>query len=140
MQRCLSSKNEINIIIAEKTLEPMWLKKDEVEKEIADGISIWDLASEENPDIVIVGCGQYLVKEALATIDLIKKEAPEIKVRFVNILELSPNTIGSALSEMPEEKFEKYFTKDKPVIFNFHGYPETLEQSLLIMLEPILIL
>ncbi len=130
MKRCLSSKNEINIIVAEKTIEPIWLKKEEVEKELADGLSVWDFASDENPDIVIAGCGQYLVKEALATIDLIKKEVPEIKVRFVNILELSPNTIGSALSQMPEDKFEKYFTKDKPVIFNFHGYPETLKQSI----------
>jgi len=128
-EKCLASKNEINIIVSEKTVEPIWLTLEQAKKEIKDGIAVWDFASDENPDIVFGGCGQYLVKEALAAIDLLKKEAPEIKTRFVNVLELSPNTIGHE-NKLSEADFEKYFTKDKPVIFNFHGYPETLEQTL----------
>jgi len=128
-EKCLISKNEINVIVSEKTIEPIWLTMKEAKNEVEKGISIWDFASDENPDIVICGCGQYLTKEALASIELIKQEAPEIKVRFVNILEISPNTI-SHKNKLTEEEFEKYFTKDKPVIFNFHGYPETLEQVL----------
>jgi len=62
-------------------------------------------------------------------IDLLKKEAPEAKVRFVNVLELSPNTVGQQ-NKIAEVDFEKYFTKDKPVIFNFHGYADTLEKTI----------
>ena len=128
-EKCLSSKNEINVIVVEKTIEPIWLSLEEAKREVENGISIWDFASDENPDIVFGGCGQYLVKEALAAIDLLKKEAPEVKARFVNVVELSPNTVGHD-NKISEVDFERYFTKDKPVIFNFHGYPDTLEQTL----------
>ena len=61
---------------------------------------------------------------------IIKKEVPQSKVRFVSILELSANTLGSSTTRMSQAEFENYFTADKPVIINFHGYPETLKQSL----------
>jgi xylulose-5-phosphate/fructose-6-phosphate phosphoketolase len=128
-EKCLVSKNEINVIVVEKTIEPIWLSLQQAKREVEDGISVWDFASDPNPDVVFAGCGQYLVKEALAAICLLKKEVPEVKVRFVNVLELSPNTVGHDKS-ISESDFEKYFTKDKPVIFNFHGYPDTLEQTL----------
>jgi xylulose-5-phosphate/fructose-6-phosphate phosphoketolase len=128
-EKCLLSKNEINVIVSEKTLEPTWLTPEEAKREVEDGISIWNFASDQNPDVVFAACGQYLVKEALAAIDLLKREAPEVKARFVNVLELSPNTVGHD-KQISESDFEKYFTKDKPVIFNFHGYPDTLEQTL----------
>jgi xylulose-5-phosphate/fructose-6-phosphate phosphoketolase len=128
-EKCLLSKNEINVIVAEKTLEPVWLTPEEAKREVEDGISIWDFASQPNPDVVFAGCGQYLVKEALAAIKLLKQEVPEVKSRFVNVLELSPNTVGHD-NQISESDFEKYFTNDKPVIFNFHGYPDTLEQTL----------
>jgi len=128
-EKCLISKNEINVIVVEKTIEPVWLSMSKAKREVEEGISIWDFASEDNPDVVFAACGQYLVKEALAAIDLIKKETPEVKTRFVNVLELSPNTVGHDKS-ISEADFEKYFTKDKPVIFNFHGYPDTLEPIL----------
>lgn len=126
-EKCLKSKNEINLIVSEKTVEPVWLTKAQAAKEIEQGMSIWDFASVSNPDIVFAGCGQYLVKEALAAIQLLKEEAPEVKARFVNIVELSPRTIGHS-KQITQSEFEKYFTKDKPVLMNFHGYPETLEK------------
>ncbi len=128
-EKCLASKNEINVMVCEKTVEPVWLTVSQAKAELEKGLSIWDFASDENPDIVITGCGQYLTKEALAAVQLIKEETPEIKVRFVNILELSPNIVGHK-NKLTETEFEHYFTKDKPAIFNFHGYPETLEQIL----------
>jgi xylulose-5-phosphate/fructose-6-phosphate phosphoketolase len=128
-EKCLKSHNQINLIVSEKTPEPVWLTREQAEKEIEDGLSIWEFASDENPDIVIAGCGQYLTKEALAAVQLLKEEAPEAKVRFINIVEISPNTVGNS-DKITQETFEKYFTKDKPVIFNFHGYPDTLEQTL----------
>ena len=126
-EKCLASKNEINVIVSEKTIEPVWLTAAQAKKEVENGISIWDFASDENPDVVFGGCGQYLTKEALAAIQLLREEAPEIKIRFVNIVELSPNTVGHS-KQITQADFEKYFTCDKPFIFNFHGYPETLKQ------------
>ncbi len=128
-EKCLFSKNEINIIVAEKTIEPVWLNFEEAKKEVENGMSVWNFASDENPDIVFCSCGQYLVKEALAGLKILKTEFPEVKARFVNIVELSPNTLGHS-NKISESDFEKYFTKDKPVLFNFHGYPETLKQIL----------
>ena len=128
-EKCLLSKNEINVIVSEKTIEPVWLSMEQAKEEVKHGASIWDFVSDKNPDVVICGCGQYLVKEALAAVDLIRQEAPEIKIQFVNISEISPNTV-SHKNKLTLEEFEQYFTKDKPVIFNFHGYPETLQQIL----------
>ncbi len=122
LKECLASKNKINIIVAGKTLEPRWLTPELAAKELSDGMMIWDFASEENPHIVFAAAGDYLTKESLAAIGIVKSEAPEIKVRFVNVMELS--VLGSPAN------FTKYFTADKPVIFNFHGYPQTLKQFL----------
>ena len=130
LEKCLSSKNEINIIAAGKTLEPRWLTPELARKELERGMMIWDFASDSEPDIVLCGIGDYLTKECLAAINIIKKEAPAIKMRFVNILELSALGLGNADCRVPQHDFVDYFTKDKPVIFNFHGYPETLKQIL----------
>lgn len=130
LEKCLSSKNEINIIAAGKTLEPRWLTPELARKELERGMMIWDFASDSDPDIVLTGIGDYLTKECLAAIDIVKKEAPTIKTRFVNIMELSALGLGNAGCRVPQHDFADYFTKDKPVIFNFHGYPETLKQIL----------
>ncbi len=130
LEKCLSSDREINLIIAGKTLEPRWLTPELAKKEIERGLMVWDFASDHNPDIVFGAVGDYLTKEALAAIDIIKTEAPEIKIRFVNIMELSALGIGNSACKAPLNGFDDYFTKDKPVIFNFHGYPETLKRVL----------
>jgi xylulose-5-phosphate/fructose-6-phosphate phosphoketolase len=130
MDRCLKGRNEINIIVAEKTPEVLWLTPEETSEEMKKGLMIWKFASDENPDIVLSAAGQYLTSETLAAIDLIRKEVPQAKIRFVNILELSANTLGSSTTKMSQAEFESYFTADKPVIINFHGYPETLKQSM----------
>lgn len=131
LEKVLSSKNEINIIVAGKTLEPRWLTVPLARKELEKGLMTWDFASNENPDIVISGIGDYMTKECLAAIDILKTEAPEIKIRFVNIMELSDFGIGNPERRLSENDFASYFTLDKPVIFNFHGYPETIEPMLL---------
>lgn len=130
LARCLASKNEINLIVAGKSMEPQWLTPEEADAELVRGLMIWRFASDENPDIVISSAGDYLTKEALAAIMLIKADAPEIKVRYVNILELSALGIGNEACRVPLHDFHHYFTESKPVIFNFHGYPETLKQAL----------
>lgn len=127
LEECLSSKQKVNVIVAGKTQEPRWLTPELAREELRHGIMVWDFASDLNPDIVLSGTGDYLTKEALAAIDIAKTEAPEIKIRFVNILTLSSLGIGA---HGIKEKFADYFTEDKPVIFNFHGYPQTLKQLL----------
>ena len=129
LKNCLESRNGINIIVAGKTQEPRWLTPALAEKEFADGLMIWKFASDENPDIVFASAGDYMTKEALATISIIKSEAPEIKVRFVNVLELTALGFGNENCRVPVELTD-YFTEDKPVIFNFHGYPSTIKQAL----------
>ncbi len=129
LEKCLTSKNEINIIVAGKTVEPRWLTPAEAKSQLETGVSIWNFASDSDPDIVFSAAGDYLTKESLAAIDILKREMPEVRVRFVNILEVCSLGVGNALCRVPIV-FEDYFTADKPVIFNFHGYPETLKQAL----------
>lgn len=129
LKKCLESRNSINIIVAGKTLEPRWLTPALAEKEFSEGLMIWDFASDKNPDIVFAAAGDYLTKEALAGLDIVKREAPEVKVRFVNVMELSALGFGDENCRMPLELAD-YFTEDKPVIFNFHGYPQTMKQVL----------
>jgi xylulose-5-phosphate/fructose-6-phosphate phosphoketolase len=129
LEHCLTSKNAINIIVAGKTLEPRWLTLQAAKKELADGLMIWDFASNAHPDIVFAAVGDYLTKEALAAIDLLKECLPQVKVRFVNIMVLSG--LGKCGSNyLTPTTFNHYFTSDKPVIFNYHGYPETLKAIL----------
>jgi xylulose-5-phosphate/fructose-6-phosphate phosphoketolase len=130
LRRCLESKKEINVLVSGKADSPEWLTLDEAEKALSQGIMTWDFASDENPDIVFVSVGDYLTKECLAAITILKEDVPGIKIRFVNILELTAVGIGSGNKQMPDSVFDSYFTKDKPVIVNFHGYPETMEQIL----------
>ncbi len=128
IKKMLESRSEINLLVAGKTQEPRWLTPELAEKELEAGAMIWDFASDENPDFVLVGIGDYLTKEALAAIDLIKWELPDIRLRFVNIIHLSAKGFIKDINS--KDKFYDLFTKDKPVIFNFHGYPQTLKQML----------
>lgn len=130
LEHCLSTQNEVNVIVAGKTLEPRWLTPTLARKELDQGLMIWDFASDPNPDIVLAAAGDYLTKEALAAISLIKKDIPSINIRFVNILELTALGFGNANHSLSKERFFQFFTEDKPVIFNFHGYPSLLQQLL----------
>lgn len=129
LERCLTSKNGINLIVAGKTLEPRWLTPELASRQLEQGMMVWDFASEDNPDIVFSAAGEYLTKEALAALDAIKYHTPEARVRFVSILELTSLGLGNAESKNPLS-FDELFTRDKPVIFNFHGYPQVLKQTL----------
>jgi xylulose-5-phosphate/fructose-6-phosphate phosphoketolase len=130
MEHCLRSHNEVNLIVTGKSMEPEWLTPKEARDSLERGLLIWKFASDENPDIVLSAAGDYLVLETLAAIQMVREAAPEIKMRFVNILELSALGVGNEECRAPMDDFDDYFTDDKPVIFNFHGYPETLKQAL----------
>ena len=130
MEQALSSVNRINVIVAGKTLEPRWLTPALARQELRNGASVWDFASDSDPQVVLAAAGDYMVKEALAAIDLIKQEKPDLRVRFVDIIALNSNGLGTAGNAVTRGEFEEIFTEDKPVIFNFHGYPETLKSIL----------
>lgn len=130
LEDCLSSSEQINVIVAGKTLEPRWLTPQLARENLKNGIMTWDFASDHHPDIIFVAAGDYLVKEALAALDIVKTELPDVRVRFVNIATLTSCGIGRAGTCLPFDAFEHYFGVDQPVICNFHGYPETLKAVL----------
>lgn len=128
---CIKTKNYINVIIASKHPRPQWLTKAQARRHCAAGLGIWDFASndEGNPDIVMACCGETPTLETLAAVDILRKSVKGIKIRVVNVVDLmklqSPETHPHGMSD---EEYNKIFTKDKPILFNFHGYPTLIHQ------------
>ena len=124
---CASSKNYINVIVASKHPSYQWLNMDEAIEHCTKGLSIWQWAStckeDEEPDIVLACAGDTPTLEAIAAVSIIKEQLPEVKVRFVNIVDIMKLQSNSAHPHgLTESEFDKIFTKNKPIIFNFHGY------------------
>ncbi len=136
MEEIMASKNQMNIVTAGKTPEPRWLTYDQAKETLQMGLLTWDFASDENPHIAFVGIGDYVTKEMLAAIELIKKDAPEIRIRFVNICRLQAACSCEDVNHPQIPSAERYFTVDKPVIVNFHGYPETMQAMLFHVKNP----
>jgi len=136
LEETFASKNQMNLITANKTPEPRWLTYEQAKQSLKKGLSTWDFASDENPHIVLVGIGDYMTREALAAIELIKQAAPEIRMRFVNILRLQAACSCEDTFHPQIQDAEKYFTIDKPVIVNFHGYPEAMQSILFKVKNP----
>lgn len=130
MEKMMQSTRQINVMVAGKTPEPRWLTPELAKKQIETGIMTWNFASDDNPDVVLAGIGDYPTKETLAAIDLAKDEWPDIRLRFVNISSLTSRGFGQGRKYINETEFNHQFTSDKPVICNFHGYPETLKAIL----------
>jgi xylulose-5-phosphate/fructose-6-phosphate phosphoketolase len=127
LKECLSSTKQINVIVAGKTLEARWLTPELAQKQLETGIMTWDFASDPDPDIVLAGIGDYPTKEVMAAIDLAKQEWPDLRIRCVNVAALTSCGLGRGGTCLTHTGFEEYFTADKPVICNFHGYPETIK-------------
>jgi xylulose-5-phosphate/fructose-6-phosphate phosphoketolase len=130
MERVLSSEQQINIIVAGKTVEPRWLTPELAKEQYKNGVMTWDFASDPDPDIVMAGIGDYPTKEVMAAIDIVKTETPEVRIRCVNVGSLTSCGLGIGGICLTRPAFENFFTSDKPVICNFHGYPETLKSIL----------
>lgn len=124
---CLRSRNYINVIVAGKQSEPQWLDIEAAATHCAAGIGVWEWASNDNgsvPDVVIACAGDVPTLEALAAVKLLKHYCSEVKLRFVNIVDLMrlqhpcdhPHGLDDA-------EFNAIFTDEKPVVFAFHGYP-----------------
>jgi len=129
---CLRSKDYVNVVVAGKYLAPQWLSMDEAVDHCAKGIGIWRWASNdggEEPDVVLACCGDVPTKEALAAVTIIREHLPEIKIRFVNVVDLMKLQPESEHPHgLNDAEFDAMFTVDKPVIFAFHGYPSLIHR------------
>ncbi len=128
---CLRSTDYVNVIVADKQKHLQFLSMEDAIKHCTKGIGIWEWASNDDrgkepdiPDVVMACCGDVATMEALAATAILREEFPELKVRFVNVVDLfklQPETEHP--HGLSDWDFDSLFTKDKPIIFNFHGYP-----------------
>jgi xylulose-5-phosphate/fructose-6-phosphate phosphoketolase len=125
--QCLRSRDCVNVVVAGKQLAPQWLTMDQAVKHCTAGIGIWEWASNDQgsePDVVMACCGDVPTLETLAAVQLMRQHLPELKIRVINVVDLMrlqpaeehPHGLSNA-------EFDVLFTKDKPIIFAFHGYP-----------------
>jgi xylulose-5-phosphate/fructose-6-phosphate phosphoketolase len=125
---CLKTYDRINVIVAGKQPEPQWLTMDEAVKHCETGIGIWNWASHEDdtvaPDVVMACAGDVPTMETLAAVDLLHRHIPELKIRTVNVVDLlALQSQDQHPHGLTDEAFDAIFTKDRPVIFAYHGYP-----------------
>ena len=124
---CLRSHNDINVIVCDKQSHLQYLDMDAAIRHCTKGLGIWDWASNDQgsePDVVLAGCGDIPTLEALAATALLREHFPDLKIRFINVVDLFRMTSAEEHPHgLSDPDFDSLFTVDKPVIFNFHGYP-----------------
>ena len=127
MDHCLKSRHLVNVVIAGKHPSPQWLTMDAAALHCQAGLSIWQWASHESlsePDVVMASSGDVPTLETLAAVSILRKHLPDLKIRMVNVVDLmklQPDTEHP--HGLTDKNFDEIFTKDKPIIFAFHGYP-----------------
>ena len=128
---CIRSKNYVNVIVASKHPRPQWLTRAQAKAHCTKGLGVWNFASndEGNPDVVLACCGETPTLEVLAAVDILRQSVKGIRIRVVNVVDLmklqSPDTHPHGMSDV---EYDEIFTKSKPIIFNFHGYPSLIHQ------------
>jgi xylulose-5-phosphate/fructose-6-phosphate phosphoketolase len=124
---CLRSRNYVNVVVAGKQPAPQWLTMDQAIKHCTAGIGIWDWASNDRggePDVVMACCGDVPTLETLAAVQLLRQHVPEVKVRVINVVNLMKLQPKEEHPHgLSNREFDVLFTRDKPIIFAFHGYP-----------------
>jgi xylulose-5-phosphate/fructose-6-phosphate phosphoketolase len=124
---CLRSRHYINVIVAGKQPSPQWLDMDAAIKHCTGGLGIWPWASNDagnEPDVVMACAGDVPTLETLAAVEILRQQVPDLKIRVINIVDLM--TLQSSTEHphgLSDRDFDALFTKDKPVIFAYHGYP-----------------
>ncbi len=128
----IQTKNYVNVIIASKHPKPQWLTMKEAEMHCTKGIGIWGFASNDKgvePDLVIATCGDMPTLEGLAAVSILRNYIPELRVRFVNVVDLMKIQSDSLHPHgLSDKDYDMIFTKDKPIIFAFHGYPNLIHE------------
>ena len=143
ISKMLKSRNNINVLITGKTPEPRYFSLESAQKQFENGgifvfdswknqeITDWNLVPEDDePDLILAASGDYVFKETVAALQVLLHDAPQIKIRLVYIQALCGEGIGTFENILSKIDFVKIFTKDKPVIFAFHGYDKTLKSIL----------
>lgn len=125
----IESNNVVNLTTFDKNEHPRRLNPSGVDSKIS-GARIMEPAPDSEPDFIFTACGDIVANETIEAIKILSHDIPEIKIRFVYIDALSYRGIGTTNNKLDKTEFEKLFTKNKPIIANFHGYPETLENIL----------
>jgi xylulose-5-phosphate/fructose-6-phosphate phosphoketolase len=124
---CLRSENYINVIVSDKQNHLQYLTMDEAITHCTRGVSIWGPASNDQgvePDVVMACAGDIATQEALAATALLRNEFPDLKIRFVNVVDLFKlQSDREHPHGLTDRDFDSLFTADKPIVFNFHGYP-----------------
>jgi xylulose-5-phosphate/fructose-6-phosphate phosphoketolase len=124
---CLRSVNYVNVIVADKQVHLQYLDTEGAIEHCTKGLGIWDWASNDQgvePDVVMASCGDVPTLESLAATAFLRQRIPDIKVRFVNVVDLFRLVASTAHPHgLTDREFEAIFTSDKPIIFNFHAYP-----------------
>ena len=132
MDHCLKTKNYINVIVASKHPRQQWLSMEEAVKHCTKGIGIWKWASNdanEDPDIVMACCGDTPTIETLAATNILKNNFKDLKIRVVNVVDLMKLESNTKHPHgLTDAEYDGIFTKDKPIIFAFHGYPSLVHQ------------
>ncbi len=125
----LQTKNYINVIVASKHERPQWLSIEEAKEHCAKGIDIFEWASDEKPDVVLAAAGDTPTLEVLAATQIIKDNIPELRVRVVSVVDLMKLVSNEDHSHgLTNDEYNELFTKDKPIIFAFHGYPHLIHE------------
>jgi xylulose-5-phosphate/fructose-6-phosphate phosphoketolase len=132
IDHCLRSRNYVNVVVAGKHALPQWLSMEAAVIHCTEGLGIWQWASNDQggePDVVMACCGDTPTLEILAAVSILRQNLPELKIRVINVVDLM--RLQSA-SEHPhglnEADYDALFTKDKPIIFGFHGYPSLVHR------------
>ena len=124
---CLRSRHRINVIVAGKQPELQFLDMDAAIRHCTAGLGIWEWVSNDeggDPDVVMVCCGDVPTLETLAAVKIMREKLPELKVRVINVVNLMTLQPPSEHPNgLPDKEFDMLFTKDKPIIFAYHGYP-----------------
>ena len=124
---CLRSRNFVNVIVAGKQPEQQWLNMEAAINHASAGIGLWEWACSDQdgePDVVLAAAGDVPTLEMLAAIDLLRQITPQLKIRFINVVDLMTlQPLEEHPHGLPHKEFDSLFTTDKPIIFAYHGYP-----------------
>jgi len=127
MDHCLRSRHYVNVVVAGKHPAPQWLNMEQAIKHCTAGIGMWEWASNDaggDPDLIMAAAGDVPTLETLAAISILRKSVPDLKIRMINVVDLmrlQPSTEHP--HGLNDKEFDMLFTRDKPVIFAYHGYP-----------------
>jgi xylulose-5-phosphate/fructose-6-phosphate phosphoketolase len=132
VDHCLRSRHYVNVVIAGKHPSPQWLSMEAAVSHCTAGIGIWPWAGSDrggSPDVVMASCGDVPTLEALAAVSILRTHLPELRIRFVNVVDLMRLQPQSEHPHgLSDAEFDALFTTDKPVLFAFHAYPALIHR------------